>query len=114
MSIESRYLGMDAVYWAPKGTHDEDGNPELATPTPIKSFWVDAHVERVLSDGTVVSRDALVLVSIDVQVGGWLWKGKLSHLQTTDPKTLDGAYEIKRFRRVVNRRQTKTVRVVEL
>ena len=99
-SVLYRTLTQTAIYW---GTPVEDGygGKTFATPVDIKCRWQD-RVEKIsrLGDrqGQEVVSNAQVFTLVDVQEQGWLYLGELDDFSAvpTDPKAVDGAYEIQR------------------
>jgi len=92
-----------AVYWPPGSEdsggvdYDDYGVPQYATAYEISCRWDDATEEMVLADGTRDLSQAQVIVDQDVSVRGVLCLGELTDMDDlTDPKSNDGAYEIRR------------------
>ena len=99
-SVLYRTLTQTAVYW---GTPVEDGygGKTFADPVDIKCRWLD-RVEKIsrLGDrqGQEVVSNAQVFTLVAVQEQGWLYLGELDDFSATptDPKAVDGAYEIQK------------------
>jgi hypothetical protein len=91
-----------AVYWAPDGA-DGYGGKTYKTPIEVPVRW-DYKREVVKDDmGREVVSNAQILIPVDVQNGGWLYLGTLNDLNETqfsDPKGLDGTFEIIQFTKV--------------
>lgn len=104
-----------AVYWAPGGT-DDFGNETHVDPIQIRCRWEDVRQLFVDNKGEQVTSAARVFVDRDLEEeGGILWLGNLEDL--TDPeKPFDNenAYEIRKFSKIPNLKNTKVVREVML
>lgn len=93
-----------AVYWGP-GTPDGYGGRTFAVPVelePPNGVRWDEKVQMVTDmNGKEVVSKAEVLIVQDVEPQGWLMLGILDDVASdedeTNPKTVAGAYEIKRF-----------------
>jgi len=72
MSIITKMLRMDGVYWPPQGS-DDNGQPVWGNPVALKVRWEASAVEFINPDGRAEMSKALVYVSADVEVGGVLW-----------------------------------------
>ena len=98
----SELLNQKAVYWALLAK-DGYGGFTWSDPVEIDCRWVD--ICKVIMDGRgkeIVSR-AKIIVSQDLDEQGMLYLGYMANLtasQLSDPKTVDDAYEIKRFDKV--------------
>lgn len=90
-----------AVYWAPDGN---DGfGKTYKQPIEVQVRW-DIKREIVKDDkGREVVSNAQILIPRDVESGGWLYLGTLNDLGDADfsnPKGLDGTFEIIQFVKV--------------
>lgn len=110
-----------AVYWPPVldedggPVSDEFGMPTFEDPVQIKCRWEDYDVEFVENAGRQEESKARVYVDRDVQLKGVLWKGLIEDLvEAEDPFKNPGAWEIKKFDKIPNLRQTKFVRIAWL
>ena len=114
-------LKMTCVYWPPGGEDsggfdfDDYGKPLYATPVQIKCRWEDKAEEFLNSDGTREISNSVVYVDRDVRVGGVLLLDSLANVSDlTVPKNNDGAWEIKRFDKLPNLRNTEFLRTAYL
>jgi hypothetical protein len=88
-----------AVYWG-NPQNDGYGHYTFDTAVEIDVRW-DEKTEVITDDeGREVVSKAKILVTQDVDYEGYLYKGSLSDLtaaQKSDPRLVDGAYQIRRF-----------------
>lgn len=118
MGIITNMLRQKAVYWAP-GTQefDEYGQPLWADPIAIRCRWIDIQEEFITLAGTRTAVSVRVFVDRDLVVGGLIWLGSLKAARAStfndDPKE-EGAWEIRSFGKVPNRRGTEYLRTVLL
>jgi hypothetical protein len=112
MSIITRVLRQDAVYWAPNSTLGYDGKPEgFDAPIAVKVRWTDEEKFHVLESGTQVISQSEVMINIDVKKEGYLWLGDLSEVSgVTNPREQENAWEIMRFEKIPNLRATEFLR----
>jgi len=102
MAFPDNHLHQTAVYWG-SPTDDGYGGYTWGDPVEIDCRWIDS--ARVVTDGKgreIVCR-AEVQVGQDLDEDGMLYLGELDDLdsaQEDDPRTVDGAYSIKRFDKV--------------
>lgn len=92
----------DAVYWPP-GMITGYGQREFEEPRLIKCRWVDTTKTITDKNGQIIVCDAEILVVDDLEVGGFIYLGDFTGLTNenrVDPKTLPGAYEIRRVDKV--------------
>lgn len=116
MSIYTRALRQDAVYWPPAGD-GEDGKPTFGEAVPIKCRWVESMGQTIKVANRDIDSKANVNPDRDLEVGGILYKGKMSDLtpaQLADPFTFFQGWEIKTFTTVPNLKATKFWRVAVL
>ena len=123
MGILTRMLKQTAVYWPPgseaSGGSDFDdyGKPLYGAAVEISCRWEDVSVEYIDAQGTNRTSNAIVYTSIDVKPRGVLLLAALASLagsQLTDPKSNDGAWEIRRFDKLPTLRATKNLRTAYL
>ena len=108
MGIVTKMLNYDTcVYWALKSNesgglaYDDYGQPEYTDPVELSCRWDGKVTEFVDPKGTKLFSRAVVFVGEDIDVGGLLFHGTLADLDSgLDPRTQDGAWEIKRFDKV--------------
>jgi len=91
-----------AVYWGnPQNTGDGDITFDI--PVEIKCRWENREVLFTGVKGDVESSRAGVFVLQDLEEGGYLYLGTLDNLdsnESEDPKSVDGAFEIKQFEKI--------------
>lgn len=91
-----------AVYWSCP-TNDGYGGFTFADPVEIPVRWEDRTEVITAGDGSQYVSKAKILVTQDVDEGGYLYLGSLSDLteaQKTDPTRLPTAWKIRRFDKV--------------
>lgn len=114
-------LNQTAVYWPMAGDasagedFDDYGQPVVGVAVEIDCRWEDVSEEFIDVTGTRQLSRAKVYVDRDVNVGGILMLGTLSDIVNADePKTNEGAWEIRRFDKIPSFKGTKFVRTVYL
>ncbi len=117
MGIIIRMLKQKAVYWALQSgaaAFDTFGQPQYENPIEIDVRWEVKTEEFLGPNGTLETSNAVVYVGQDVEVGGVLMLGELTDIDSslTVPKQNDEAYEIRRFEKLPNLRNTKVLRTV--
>jgi hypothetical protein len=115
-------LKQKAVYWPPQSSEssgddfDDFGQPLVSLdPIEIDCRWEDVSQEFIAANGTNQVSRALVYVGQDVTVGGILMLGEL--VDIIDPvniKTNPNTWEIKRFDKLPNLKNTKYLRTAYL
>ena len=121
MSIITSMRKQTAVYW-PLGSEDSGGSdwdsygkPLYATPVQISCRWEDVAKEFIGKQGTTEISKSIVYVDRDVRVGGVLLLSLLANVSDlTTPKNNDGAWEIRRFDKLPNLRNTESLRTAYL
>lgn len=101
-----------AVYWG-NPTKDGYGKFSYDDPVEIDCRWVDTTEIIMAANGEQIVCNAKVRVSQDLDKQGMLYLGYLQNLtesQLSDPTTVDGAYEIKRFDKIPSVRGNKFYR----
>lgn len=118
MSIKSflkKVCVQDAIYWKLKG-YDGYGGKEYEEPRLIKCRWTDTTKQITNKNGEVTVCKAEILVTEDIEVGGFLYLGDfigITNEHRVNPQTLSGAYEIKRVDKIpLFRSKTEFVRKV--
>ncbi len=122
MSIITRMLKQKAVYWALAGVesggedYDEFGQPQYTVPVEVACRWETKTVEFLGPQGTQEISNAVVYVDQDVDVGGVLMLGELTDIDSslTVPKQNEETWEIRRFEKLPNFRNTENLRTVYL
>lgn len=106
MSIITRMLKQDAVYWPPLGV-DAFGKPSLDTPIQIRCRWEDSVEESITPEPEIGFSMATVYVDRDLEVGGKLSLGEL--VSSSSPSD---AWEIVQVEKLPNLRATEYLRTV--
>lgn len=90
-----------AVYWGSPVTTGEGGR-EFAEPVELAVRWEDRAELFRDPNGEERTSQAIVEVLVDVDLGGYLWKGTLSELDSAaqSPLDLKGAFEICKFEKI--------------
>jgi len=127
MSIITRMRKQNAIYWPP-GTADDFGRVapgtlvELTLAGGVNSRvrWEAQAKEFLDKDGTTQISRAVVYVPAlpgggEVAVGGFLWLGDRGDLDSeTDPGANEGAWEVRRFDKLPNLKNTEYLRTAFL
>ena len=110
-----------AVYWATQRTEsggfafDEYGLPQWTDPVEIECRWDDLSEQFIDAVGTLQVSRSLVYVDRDMIPGEVLFLGELTDLTSEDdPKSNEGAWEIRKFERNPNLRNTEMLRTAYL
>lgn len=114
MSLITRVLVQDAVYWPPV-SNDDQGQPVYGDPVGIKCRWTDSVEEVLMPNGRTVRTLADLMVDRDVELGGVMRQGLVEDLD--DPQSPfgnSGVGEIVKFDKLPNRRATEFLRTVKL
>jgi len=117
MSIITRMLKQKAVYWPPGSEetggrdYDDYGKPVYAQPVEIDCRWEDVNEEFVQASGERVAAQCVVYTDRDVRIRGVLMLGTLPDvLDSLNPKANPNAWEIRRFDKIPNLRNTEILR----
>ena len=97
--LMTRNCAQTAVYWG-NPVNDGYGGFTFDTPIEVACRWEDRIGQFTARNGEQIYTKATVYVLQDVEEGGWVYLGTLADIATEDtdkPKTIDTAYEIKRF-----------------
>lgn len=125
MSIYTRMLRQNAVYWPPGG-NDEQGRPAPGEPELIKVRWEDRNDNFVDATGNLRTSRARVYTSKDVVLLGFLHLVPDPNIRTTvdlttymnslpdDPSTVVNSFQIQGFGKEPNLRATKFLRFAML
>lgn len=103
-----RMCTQTAVYWG-SPTNDGYGTKTFSDPIEISCRWEDKTDVVTDNEGKEIVSRALVYVTQDIDEEGYLYLGDLDDLdseQEADPQGVDGAFEIKRFDKSPEIRQT--------
>jgi len=111
MSIITKMLKQDAIYWGPP-VPDGDGGSSYPDPVEISCRWEDV-------DGAVVDprthdtfSNATVYVDRDVEINGYLFLGALSEVSGENPEDVIGARKIAGFQKLPTFKATEFLRTV--
>ena len=114
-------LKQNAIYWplagADSGGVDVDayGQPIASDPVTIACRWVDKAIQYVDAVGETRISHSVVYVESDVVLGGFLMLGELDDVTDEDtPLNNVNAWEIQRFDKTPNLKNTEFLRVVYL
>lgn len=117
MSIITRMRKQTAVYWPPGSEstagrdYDDYGRPLYGDPVEIDCRWVDVNEEFVGPTGDRLSTQSIVYTDRDVGLRGVLMLGELTDITDADnPKNNLNAWEIRRFDKTPNLRNTEVLR----
>jgi len=88
----------DAVYWG-SPTADAYGGYAFADPVEVKVRWEEKNELIIDAEGKETMSMAQVLVTQDMDLGGYLYLGTLDELSSnpSNPLQEGGAWEIKQF-----------------
>jgi hypothetical protein len=95
-------LGQTAVYWG-NPVNDGQGGYTFDTGVDIDVRWEDTQEMFIDDKGRESVSRAVVFVSRDVVVGGYLYLGALADLASAedgDPLAVSAAYEIRKFDKI--------------
>lgn len=86
-------VGNQAItYWAPSGSQDRYGKPNLAAPTALVGRWEDEQRTVVNHKGEdVVSKARIFFADQVIDVDGWLYLGTSV---VVDPASVAGASQV--------------------
>jgi len=98
MKIIDKMLIQTAVYWGAPVAGGR-GSSTFATAIEISVRWEDTQELFIDKFGVEKTSKAIVYVGQDVVVGGFLYLGELTDLDSnhSDPQIIDGAHEIRAF-----------------
>lgn len=87
----TEYMSTDVTYWGPPAN---DGYGGLTYPAPLSLFcrWEDKNEKVINAVGEEITSSAVVWPDQVLTLRGWLIRGTSL---AADPRTVDGAYEIK-------------------
>jgi len=94
----SRVMKQKAVWWDVDGI-DANGQPTHALPVEIDVRWEEVAEEFINSDGDRELSRALLVVDRDVQIKGMIMLGELSSVTEANPKDMEGAWEIRQWKK---------------
>ena len=123
MGIITRMRKQQAVWWALASSesaakdHNRFGQPQVADAIQLTELvrWEDVTEEFIASDGTTQLSRAKVFVGRDMQPGDVIMLGTIANItNTTHPKENTGAWEIRRFEKLPNIKNTEQLRTAIL
>jgi len=121
MGIITKMRKQKAVYWPPGSDvsggldYDDYGKPLYADPVEIDCRWEDVAQEFVDTRNEITFSQAIVYVDRDVGLRGVLMLGTLADVtDLDDPKSNENAWEIRRFDKLPNLRNTEYLRTAYL
>ena len=79
--LDHELLNNIAVYWSP-GLIREDGEREIGVPVEMPCHWESVSRKNIEVEGKLVVVSALIFLSSEIKVGGWLW---LSNVTVFEP-----------------------------
>lgn len=98
MSYMTRNLRQTTTYWPP-GVRDKYNSITPGSAVSTLTHWEDRLIEFRDETGDTVGSKAVVYLSIDVAVGGYLYLGAST---SSDPRLVDGAREVRQFEKRPN------------
>ena len=114
MGIITTMRRQKAVYWAYLSV-DTYGRPTWSAPVEIDCRWEDVNEEFLDEHSERQISMSKVYVDRDMKVGSVLMLGELdSGVDEDNPKDNDNAWEIRRFERLPNLKNTETLRTAIL
>lgn len=115
MSIITRMRKQTLCYWG-SPVPDGYGGSTFAGAVELSCRWEDKQELFVNPQGKEVLSQAVVYVSQDVDIGGYLYLGEESDLDSdhTNPQIISGAREIRQFGKLPNLRATEYLRTAWL
>lgn len=96
LSWYRRHLWDTITYWT-TGTKDKWGDETFSAPTSIKGRWENRVEQFIDFRGETVVSNAIVYLDSEVELDGWLYLGTSA---STTPKSVSGAYSIRRLDRL--------------
>ena len=99
MSWVTKNLWQDLVYWGAP-SNDGLGGITFTAPINIKGRWEDVQKKFIDSNGHEIVSSSIVYLGQDVDIGGWLFRGKILDIASAlrnSPAEVSGAKEIKDF-----------------
>lgn len=109
-------LNQTAVYWD-NPTNDGYGGRTFDDPAEVDCRWEERKELFIDTTGQEQQSSAIVYVSEDVVVGGYLFLGDLGDLSSgeeADPQTAENTYEIRGFNKSPDKKADDFMRKVYL
>jgi len=113
MSIITRMLKQNAVFWAFE-SYDKYGAPQYSMAENISCRWEDKCEEFIDAFGDKQLSRSIVYVSKDTPVKGVLCLGDTIDVNSGEPLGNPNAWEIRRFEKIPNLRNTEYLRIAYL
>lgn len=114
MSIYTKILKDYAVYWPPLGL-DENGRFATGTAVEIRCRWEENCLEFLDGHGQISVSKSKIFSGIDLAFGGMIWHGRLANVvSATVPTNNPGALEIRGWKKIPNRKNTRFLRIAFL
>lgn len=114
MRIALKFMQQLAVYWAPLEP-DQFGSPTWDTPVEVACRWEDIQEEFITPTGDREMSFAELMVDRDMEIKGVMLQGELdSTVDQDNPKDNVGAFEIRQWSKLPDRKGTKFLREVIL
>ena len=115
MSIITRMRKQTLVYWG-SPVPDGYGGATFAAAVELSCRWEDKQELFVAPNGKEVLSQSVVYVGVDVDIGGYLYLGLESDLDSnhTNPEIISGAREIRQFSKLPTLRATEYLRTAWL
>ncbi len=107
MAWFSRWLKQTATYWAPLSEGGVTADPTFVAPVAIACRWIEKDDKFISPEGRDEVSSSTVWTEVAVELKGYLLLGTST---VTDPVDVDGAFLIRRIRRVPNTDGSKTAR----
>ncbi len=108
-SVE-KVLKQKAVYWEVDSL-DDNAKPVYKQPVEIKCRWEEVAEQYIDDDGHDQVSNSVVMVDRDLSKQGVLWLGELPDVEDQfSPLQNDGAYEIKKFAKIPDKKGKKFFR----
>lgn len=115
MARYDRHMNQTLTYWAPSSaTGDVFGKKGFAAPVTYACRWEDEQELIVDKTGQEVQSDARIFVEstfTNPDHDGYVYLGTSAE---TDPRSVDGAREVKQIAKIPDLRNMQTLRVVYL
>lgn len=112
MRLLTKNLNQTIVYWATPSP-DGWGGQSFSSPIEINGRWEGRQELFIDAEGEEIRSLAVIYVSQDVDIGGYLFLGSLTDLDSSqNPETQSGAHQIKAYAKVPDLKADHSVRKV--
>ncbi len=109
----NRHFKQEVTFWAVTGS-DGFGGFTYAAPVLLEGRWEEKNELFISFDREQEVSRSIVYVSADVDEGDFLALGDFVTVPIADPGTLDVAFRVRMFGKVVDLRNVRTLRKVWL